>query len=217
MSKMAFCGARVWLQPSARYLILSRMPKIVLASSSPYRKKLLQRLCLAFDVIAPEVDESAKPGEAPTDLVERLAVTKAHAVAAHAGNALIIGADQVAVDASGTSIGKPKSHEQAVEQLRQASANWTTLHTGLALLNSQSGHIQSDTVAVRVLFRELSDREIENYLRAEQPYDCTGSVKVEGLGIALLSRVETDDPSVIIGLPLIRLVDMLKNEGIEIL
>lgn len=193
------------------------MPRIVLASSSPYRKKLLERLCLAFDVMAPDVDESAKLGEAPTDLVKRLAVAKARAVSAHVGDALIIGADQVAVDAGGTSIGKPKSHEQAVEQLRRASANWTTLHTGLALLNSQSGQIQSDTVSVKVLFRKLTDREIENYLRAEQPYDCTGSVKVEGLGIALLSRVETDDPSVIIGLPLIRLVDMLKNEGVEVL
>ena len=192
-------------------------PKIVLASSSPYRKKLLERLRLAFDVVAPDVDESPNPGEGPQALVKRLAVAKARAVAASVGNALIIGADQVAVNATGAPIGKPNSHEHAVEQLRQASANWTTLYTGVALLNNQSGQIHYDTVPIRVLFRELTENEIENYLRAEQPYDCTGSVKVEGLGIALLSRLEGDDPSAIIGLPLIRLVQMLKNEGVEVL
>lgn len=193
------------------------MSRIVLASSSPYRKKLLARLRLVFDVVVPDVDESPNSDEGPEALVKRLAAAKARAVAANVGNALIIGADQAAVNAAGDVIGKPKSHEHAIEQLRQASANWTTLHTGLALLNNQSGKIQSDTVPVRVLFRELTDNEIENYLRAEQPYDCTGSVKVEGLGIALLSRLEGDDPSAIIGLPLIRLVQMLKNEGIEVL
>ncbi len=218
MSKIAVSDPR-FLQLSARYSILSRMPhpKIVLASSSPYRKKLLERLRLTFDVVAPDVDESPNPGEGPETLVKRLAVAKARTVAASVGNALIIGADQVAVNTTGDTIGKPNSHEHAVEQLRQASANWTILHTGLALLNNQSGQVQCATVPIRVLFRELTESEIENYLRAEQPYDCTGSVKVEGLGIALLSRVEGDDPSVIIGLPLIRLVQMLKNEGIEIL
>ncbi|MFQ5545733.1 MAG: Maf family protein [Acidiferrobacterales bacterium] len=192
-------------------------PKIVLASSSPYRKKLLERLRLAFDVVAPDVDESPNSDEGPEALVKRLAVAKARAVAASVGNALIIGADQVAVNATGDLIGKPESHEHAVEQLRQASANWTTLYTGVALLNNQSGQIHYDTVPIRVLFRELTENEIENYLRAEQPYDCTGSVKLEGLGIALLSRLQGDDPSAIIGLPLIRLVQMLKNEGVEVL
>ncbi len=207
------------MQLRARYLILSRMPhpKIVLASSSPYRKKLLERLRLNFDVVAPDVDESPNSDEDPEALVKRLAVAKARAVATRVENALIIGADQVAVNAIGDVIGKPESHEHAVEQLRQASANWTTLYTGVALLNNQSEQIQCDAVPIKVLFRELTENEIENYLRTEQPYDCTGSVKVEGLGIALLSRLEGDDPSAIIGLPLIRLVQMLKNEGIEIL
>lgn len=192
-------------------------PKIVLASSSPYRQKLLERLHLAFDVVTPNVDESPNANEGPETLVKRLAVAKAQAVAASVGNALIIGADQVAVNTTGDVIGKPGSHAHAVEQLRQASANWTTLYTGLALLNNHSGQIQCDTVPIRALFRELTENDIENYLRAEQPYDCTGSVKIEGLGIALLSRLEGDDPSAIIGLPLIHLVQMLKNEGVEVL
>ncbi|MDH3672569.1 MAG: Maf family nucleotide pyrophosphatase [Gammaproteobacteria bacterium] len=192
-------------------------PKIVLASSSPYRKKLLERLHLAFEVVAPEVDESPTSNEGPEALVKRLAIAKARAVAASVGNALIIGADQVAVNATGDMIGKPESHERAIEQLRQASANWTTLYTGVALLNNQSEQIQYDTVPIKVLFRELSENEIENYLRTEQPYDCTGSVKVEGLGIALLSRLEGDDPSAIIGLPLICLTRMLANEGVDVL
>jgi septum formation protein len=169
------------------------------------------------EVVTPDVDESPTYDEDPEALVKRLAVAKARAVATRVENALIIGADQVAVNAIGDVIGKPESHEHAVEQLRQASANWTTLYTGVALLNNQSEQIQCDAVPIKVLFRELTENEIENYLRTEQPYDCTGSVKVEGLGIALLSRLEGDDPSAIIGLPLIRLVQMLKNEGIEIL
>jgi septum formation protein len=207
------------LQLQARYLILSRMPhpKIVLASSSPYRKKLLERLRLAFEVVTPDVDESPTSDEDPEALVKRLAVAKARAAAANVGNALIIGADQVAVNATGDVIGKPESHEHAVEQLRQASANWTTLYTGVALLNNRSQQIQCDAVPIKVLFRQITDNEIENYLRAEQPYDCTGSVKVEGLGIALLSRLEGDDPSAIIGLPLICLTRMLANEGVDVL
>lgn len=193
------------------------MTRIILASSSPYRKKLLERLRIAFDVIAPDVDETPNPGETPVALVKRLAIAKARAGAQTRRGVLVIGSDQVAVRRTGEMIGKPRDHEHAVQQLRQASADAVTLYTGLALLNSDSGRIQSDVVPFRVFFRELSELEIENYLQSEQPYDCTGSVKVEGLGIALLQRLEGDDPNALIGLPLIRLVQMLEQENVKLL
>lgn len=186
--------------------------KLILASSSPYRRELLARLMIPFEVVSPEVDESPVPGEAPQALVERLAIAKARAVADQRPNALVIGSDQVAVY-GGAIVGKPLTHERAVEQLRAASGKTVALYTGLALINSASGRVQSEVIPFGVVFRTLSDAQIENYLRKEQPYQCAGSVKSEGLGIALLERFEGDDPNALIGLPLIRLVRMLEGEG----
>ena len=190
--------------------------KLILASSSPYRRELLQRLGIPFEVIAPDVDETPALGETPQALVERLAIAKARAVADQRPNALVVGSDQVAVY-DGTIVGKPLTHKRAVEQLRLASGKTVTLYTGLALINGDSGHTQSEVVPFRVVFRSLSDAQIENYLRREQPYNCTGSVKSEGLGIALLERFEGDDPNALIGLPLIRLLRMLEREGMDVI
>src|SRR5712692_4834474 len=189
--------------------------KLILASSSPYRKALLQKLGLLFETIAPAVDEAPFPNELPETLVKRLAIAKARAVAENQTNALIIGADQVAVYA-GKIIGKPGTHEKAVQQLRAVSGSAIILYTGLALINSNTGRIQIEVVPFRVVFRQLTDTQIENYLRKEQPYDCAGSVKSEGLGIALLERMEGEDPNTLIGLPLIHLVRMLETEGVTV-
>ena len=189
--------------------------KLILASSSPFRRELLSRLMIPFEVVAPEVDETACPGETPQALVERLAIAKAQAVAAKHPQALIIGSDQVAVHA-GEIVGKPLTHERAVAQLKIASGKTVTLYTGLALINSATGRVQSEVVPYRVLFRSLSDAQIENYLRKEQPYHCAGSVKSEGLGVALLERFEGEDPATLIGLPLIRLIRMLEHEGLTV-
>lgn len=186
---------------------------LILASSSPYRRELLARLLIPFEVVAPDVDETPAPGEAPQALVERLAVAKAQAVARQHTNALVIGSDQAAVY-DGKIVGKPLTHDRAVEQLRMASGKAVMLYTGLVLINSASGRVQSEVIPFRVVFRALSDSQIENYLRREQPYHCAGSVKSEGLGIALLERFEGDDPNALIGLPLIRLVRMLEREGL---
>lgn len=191
-------------------------PKLILASSSPYRRELLQRLQIPFEVVEPNVDESPKEGEDPRALVKRLAVAKAQTVARDRRGVLVIGSDQVAAR-DGTIIGKAGNHKDAIHQLRHASGRTVTLYTGLALANSDSGRVQSDAVPFHVVFRDLSESQIENYLRREQPYNCTGSVKAEGLGIALLERFEGDDPSALIGLPLIRLVRMLENEGVKVL
>lgn len=191
-------------------------PRIVLASSSPYRRQLLERLGLPFTVVRPNIDERSQPNETPSVMVERLAVTKAQAVCGEWRNALVIGADQVA-ERNGEIVGKPHDHTQAVKQLRAASGGVVTLYTGVALVNSETSHVQSAVVPFRVAFRELTDQQIENYLRREQPYDCTGAVKAEGLGVALLERMEGEDPSALIGLPLIRLVRMLEKEGVKIL
>ncbi|MFQ5995931.1 MAG: Maf family protein [Acidiferrobacterales bacterium] len=191
-------------------------PRLVLASSSPYRKQLLERLGLEFDVVKPDVDEGAKPGEAADALVERLAIAKAQTVAQHRHGALVIGADQVAVQ-NGHIVGKPCDHAQAVRYLQRASGQSVILYTGLALTNSDSGRTQSDVIPFRVVFRELSEQQIESYLQREQPYDCAGGVKAEGLGIALLQRLEGDDPNALIGLPLIRLVQMLEQENVSLI
>jgi 7-methyl-GTP pyrophosphatase len=191
------------------------MPQIILASSSSYRRQLLERLAIPFQAVSPNIDESALEGESPAAMVERLALAKARAVAQQQRDALVIGADQVAVH-GGKIVGKPCDHAQARRQLRQASGNSVTLYTGLALVNSASGRSQSDVVPFRVLFRRLSERQIDNYLQREQPYDCAGAVRAEGLGIALLQRLEGDDPSALIGLPLIRLVQMLEREGVNV-
>jgi septum formation protein len=190
--------------------------KLILASSSPYRRELLERLKIPFEVISPEVDETPLAGETPSHLVERLAVAKARTIATRTKDALVIGSDQVAVYNGGI-VGKPHSHDKAVEQLRSASGRAVMLYTGLALINSSTNRIQCEVIPYRVTFRALSDDQIENYLRKEQPYSCAGSVKSEGLGIALLEKFEGDDPNTLIGLPLIRLVRMLENEGIKII
>lgn len=187
--------------------------KLILASSSPYRRELLARLMLPFDVVSPELDESPLPGEMPAALVERLALAKARAIAARHPDALVIGSDQVAVY-NGAIVGKPHTHAAAMAQLRAASGKTVALYTGLALVNSNSGREQCEVVPYRVTFRPLTDETIERYLYKEQPYACAGSVKSEGLGIVLLERFEGEDPNTLIGLPLIRLVRMLEREGV---
>ena len=185
---------------------------LILGSSSPFRKMLLERLMVPFETSNPDIDESAKEGETPIELVERLAIEKAQAVATQHPNSLIIGSDQVALHGSEV-VGKPHTHERAVEQLRSASGKQITLYTGLALINSATGNIQSEVIPFTVHFKTLSEQVIESYLRKEEPYNCAGSVKSEGLGIALFDRFDGDDPNALIGLPLIRLVAMLENEN----
>jgi len=190
--------------------------KLILASSSPFRRELLERLKIPFEVMAPEIDESARPGETPVALVERLALEKARKIAAHNPGTLVIGSDQVAVY-DGVIVGKPRGHDKAVQQLRMASGKTVVLYTGLALVNTDTRRVQSEVIPYRVTFRALTDAQIESYLRKEQPYSCAGSVRSEGLGIALLEKFEGDDPNTLIGLPLIRLARMLENEGIQII
>jgi septum formation protein len=190
--------------------------KLILASTSPFRRELLSRLLLPFEVVAPDVDETPHPGETPQALVGRLAIAKAQAVAALHADALVIGSDQVAVQ-RGEIVGKPGSHARAVEQLRAASGQRVTLYTGLALVNGATGGIQSDVVPYGTQFRTLTGAQIENYLQREQPYHCAGSLRSEGLGIALLERFEGEDPTALIGLPLIRLVRMLEAEGVDVI
>jgi septum formation protein len=190
--------------------------KLILASSSTFRRELLSRLMIPFDVAIPDIDETPHPGEPPAQLVERLAIAKAQVIAARQPDALIIGSDQVAVHGNEI-VGKPLTHERAVQQLQTASGRAVTLYTGLALVNSTTGRVQSEVVPFRVVFRRLTDQQIESYLRKETPYHCAGSVKSEGLGVALLERFEGEDPATLIGLPLIRLVRMLENEGVAVL
>ncbi len=189
---------------------------LILASTSPFRRAVLEKLGIPFETASPEVDETPLPGESPAALVERLAIAKAQAVASKRGQGLVIGSDQVAV-IDGEILGKPGSHEQAVEQLRRASGRRVTFLTGLALINAATGQVQSEVVPFHVVFRELTDSLIENYLRREQPYNCAGSFKSEALGIVLFERLEGDDPNTLIGLPLIRLVRMLESEGFAVL
>lgn len=191
----------------------SAMQTLVLASSSPFRQKILDKLQLDYECLSPDIDESSLPEETPQRLVERLSLNKARAVADQYPDALIIGSDQVAV-MDNLPVGKPHTHERAVAQLRQASGRKITFYTGLALLNSATGKAQCEVVPFHVHFRQLSDDMIERYLRKEQPYNCAGSFKSEGLGIALFERLEGDDPNTLIGLPLIRLIRMLANEGV---
>lgn len=192
------------------------MTPLILASSSPYRRELLQRLRLAFTCVTPDVDESALPGETPATLVQRLAIAKAQAVAVQHANALIIGSDQVAV-LHGTILGKPGTHTNAVAQLTAARGSRMEFLTGLCLLNAATGKIQVDVVPYAVIFRDLTTAQIEYYLQQEQPYHCAGSFKSEGLGIALFERLEGDDPTALIGLPLMRLVRMLEYAGMVII
>lgn len=193
----------------------SRLP-LILGSTSPYRKILLQRLGIAFDTAAPDVDETPLAHEPPRALVERLSQDKARAVAIRYPQALIIGSDQVAT-IDGEIMGKPGNHANAVQQLSRASGNKVTFYTGLCLLNSESGVVQSSVVPFEVTFRQLSAAQIERYLHAEQPYNCAGSFKSEGLGVALFERTSGDDASALMGLPLICLTRMLENQGLELL
>lgn len=184
---------------------------LVLASSSPFRKTLLEKLSVPFETANPDIDESPNIGESPAELVERLAIEKAKAVASVYSDALIIGSDQVALHGDKI-VGKPYSHENAVEQLREASGKAITLYTGLALINTRSKAVQSEVIPFKVHFRVLNEEIIEAYLRKEQPYNCAGSVRSEGLGVILLERFEGEDPNALVGLPLIKLVTMLQKE-----
>lgn len=190
--------------------------KLVLGSTSPYRRELLARLHLPFEVAAPDVDETPLPGEAPPVLACRLALAKAHAVAARFPAAVVIGSDQVA-DLGGEALGKPGTHERAVAQLRRMRGRTVMFQTAVAVVCRETGFEQVELAPVRVRFRDLTDTEIESYLRAETPYDCAGSAKSEGLGIALLDAIENDDPTALIGLPLIRTSRLLRAAGLPLL
>ncbi|MET0355399.1 MAG: nucleoside triphosphate pyrophosphatase [Cellvibrio sp.] len=190
------------------------MQPILLASSSIYRRDLLSRLGLTFTWASPEIDESPLTDESPDDLVRRLSLAKARALASSHVDSLIIGSDQVAV-LDNQIIGKPHTYERAFAQLRAASGKSVTFKTGLCLLNAITRRSQVQVEEFRVYFRELSNEQIHHYLSYEQPYDCAGSFKSEGLGIALFNKLSGDDPNTLIGLPLIRLVEMLKQEGID--
>lgn len=189
---------------------------LVLGSTSRYRRELLSRLNLPFEVAAPEVDETPQAGEAPHDLALRLALAKARAVAARHPEAVVIGSDQVA-DLAGQPLGKPGEHARAVQQLRQMRGQTVVFQTALAVVCLATGFEQVDLAPVRVRFRDLSDEEIEHYLQAEKPYDCAGSAKSEGLGIVLLDAIENDDPTALVGLPLIRTARMLRAAGVKLL
>ncbi len=189
---------------------------VILASTSRYRRELLTRLRLPFDVQSPDVDETPLPGETPHDLAVRLALEKANAVAARFPDAVVIGSDQVA-DLAGEALGKPGDHARATAQLRRMRGQTLIFQTAVAVVCRATGFIQRDVAPVRVVFRDLTDAAIEHYLLAEQPYDCAGSAKSEGLGIALLSAIDSDDPTALVGLPLIRTCQMLRAAGVELL
>lgn len=189
---------------------------MVLGSTSVYRRELMARLRIAFDVAIPEVDETPRPGEMPADLARRLALAKARAVAARHPQAAVIGSDQVA-DLDGEPLGKPGTHERAVRQLQRMRGRTVTFQTAVAVVCRDSGFEELDLAPVRVRFRDLSDAEIEAYLRAETPYDCAGSARSEGLGIALLEAIDSDDPTALVGLPLIRTCRMLRAAGVRLL
>jgi len=189
-------------------------PPLILASTSRYRRELLERLRIPFQAMSPETDETPLPGEPPAQLAERLALAKARALATRFPGAVVIGADQVA-DVDGVALGKPGTHERAVEQLRAMSGRAIVFQTALAVVRASTGFAQVQRAPVRVRFRTLSDAEIEFYLRTEQPYDCAGSAKCETLGIALLDAIESDDPTALIGLPLIRTSALLRAAGLD--
>ena len=189
--------------------------KLVLGSTSVYRRALLERLQLAFDVVAPEVDETAQFGESPAALSIRLAREKAAAVAARFPQAVVIGSDQVA-ELDGKALGKPGDHARAVAQLRSMRGTTVLFHTAIAVRCVATGFSECERAQVVVRFRQLTDAEIDSYLRIEQPYDCAGSAKSEGLGISLLDAIESDDPTALVGLPLIRTCRMLRAAGLHI-
>jgi len=190
--------------------------KLILGSTSPYRRELLERLRLPFEVAAPDVDESPQSGETPKQLACRLAMAKARAVAAQFPACVVIGSDQVA-ELDGHALGKPGNHARAFAQLQQMRGKSVIFQTAVAVVCVETGFAQMDLAQVKVNFRQLSDTEIEAYLRAETPYDCAGSAKSEGLGIALLDSIENDDPTALVGLPLIRTCRMIQAAGIKVL
>lgn len=194
--------------------IASMQAPLILASTSPYRRELLKRLRLPFEVMAPGVDESPQGPEAPAALAARLALTKARAVAARHPGAVVIGSDQVA-ELDGVALGKPGHHAAAAQQLRAMSGRRVVFHTAVSVVSADRRFEASDLARVCVVFRTLSDPEIERYLHADRPYDCAGSAKVESLGIALLDAVESDDPTALVGLPLIRTCALLRQAGID--
>ncbi|MHB1175843.1 MAG: Maf family nucleotide pyrophosphatase [Sulfuriferula sp.] len=196
-------------------LALSPLP-LVLASTSPYRRELLSHLQIPFTIIAPEVDETPLPDETPEATALRLSQLKARAAQPAYPNALIIGSDQVAT-VDGLQVGKPGSHEKAVEQLQLMSGKCVVFHSALSLYNSASGSMHSTSVPTTVRFRQLSAAQIEAYLRKDQPYNCAGSARIESLGIAVIEKLTSEDPNALIGLPLIALVKMLATEGMDVL
>jgi septum formation protein len=189
---------------------------VILASTSRYRRELLARLLLPFEVHPPDIDETPLPDESPSALAERLALEKAVAVARRFPEAVVIGSDQVA-DLAGEPLGKPGDHARATAQLRRMRGQTLVFQTAVAVVCRATGFSQREIAPVRVVFRNLSDAAIERYLLAEQPYDCAGSAKSEGLGIALLDTIDSDDPTALVGLPLIRTANMLRAAGIDLL
>ncbi|OAJ71508.1 septum formation protein Maf [Methylobacillus sp. MM3] len=191
-------------------------PQLILASSSIYRRELLERLQLPFSVETPDVDESPLQGEKPEETALRLAQAKARKIGSHYPDALVIGCDQVAT-LDGLQLGKPLTHDNAVKQLTLMRGRTVFFHSALCLFNAASGNMQAEDVVYEVRFRQFTDAQIENYLRLEQPYHCAGSAKSEGLGIALMEYMRGDDPNALIGLPLISLIGMLQNEGVTVI
>ncbi len=192
------------------------LPRLILGSSSIYRRELLSRLRLPFDVMTPDIDETPLPGEQPEATALRLARAKAAAIAAQVSDAIVIGSDQVAT-LDGRQIGKPGNHANALQQLQTMRGRTVVFHTALCLLDNRkeaSAPLQIENIRTHVTFRDLPDAELDAYLRAEQPYDCAGSAKNEGLGIAILSSVESSDPTALTGLPLIALTSMLRRAGV---
>jgi septum formation protein len=190
--------------------------QLVLASTSPYRRDLLARLGVPFETAAPDVDETPLSGESPDATARRLSLLKARAVAEKYPGALIIGSDQVAL-LEGRQLGKPGSFEKAMAQLKAMRGKTLEFHTALTLLNARTGHVQTTVVPVRLVMRDYTDAQIQAYLRKDQPYNCCGSARSESLGIALIARYETEDPNALVGLPLIKLTEMLANEGLDVL
>ena len=193
-----------------------KLPRIVLASTSRYRRELLERLQLPFEVIAPQVDESPRAGEAPRELALRLAAAKARDVYTHCPDALVIGSDQVA-ELDGAALGKPLSHADALEQLERMQGKAVVFHTALAVAGPSREALQLDCVPTTVHMRSLPAAALDSYLRTDEPYDCAGAAKIESLGIALVDAVEPNDPTALVGLPLIRLTSMLAKAGVAVL
>ena len=194
----------------------STLRRLILGSTSPYRRELLLRLRLPFEVVSPDVDETPLANESPRALALRLALAKAQVVASQHPQAVVIGSDQVA-DLDGEPLGKPGTHARATEQLQRMRGKTVVFQTAVAVVCLEAGFSQVDLAQVNVKFRNLDDAEIERYLRAETPYDCAGSAKSEGLGIALLESIDSDDPTALVGLPLIRTCQMLRAAGVRIL